>query len=101
MWAYTGLFFCESFTLYLYYYGWDRWKYGRAKWGHWTLGILLNVWGTIVMFIANWWPTYMMAPPRHITPTTDPPTIKQHHQIPNATCIPLNDPPPVATRGIS
>src|SRR5260370_39835882 len=23
MWAYTGLFFCESFTLYLYYYGWD------------------------------------------------------------------------------
>src|SRR5713226_9542447 len=48
MWAYTGLFFCESFTLYLYYYGWDRWKYGQAKWGHWTLGILLNVWGTIV-----------------------------------------------------
>ena len=26
MWVYAGLFFIESFTLYLYYYGWDRWK---------------------------------------------------------------------------
>src|SRR6266568_5136961 len=61
MWIYAGLFFVESFTLYLYYYGWDRWKKGRAKLGHWTLGILLNVWGTIVMFIANSWLTYMMS----------------------------------------
>src|SRR6266550_4488051 len=49
---FAALFFVESFTLYLYYYGWDRWKKGRAKLGHWTLGILLNVWGTVVMFIA-------------------------------------------------
>src|SRR2546425_1067894 len=62
MWAYAMLFFVESFTLYLYYYGWDRWKQGRAKLGHWTLGILLNVWGTVVMFIANSWLTYMMSP---------------------------------------
>src|SRR2546425_11380240 len=74
MWAYAALFFLESFTLYLYYYGWDRWKKGRAKVGHWTLGILLNVWGTIVMFIANSWLTYMMSPPRGIGPTTDPAT---------------------------
>src|SRR3954466_11609481 len=52
MWVYVSIFFFESFTLYLYYYGWDRWKYGRAKLGHWGLGILLNVWGTTVMFIA-------------------------------------------------
>ena len=64
MWIYAGLFFVESFTLYLYYYGWDRWKTGRAKWGHWGLGLLLNVWGTIVMFIANGWLTYMMSPPK-------------------------------------
>ena len=31
MWIYVGLFFVESFTLYLYYYGWDRWSVGRAK----------------------------------------------------------------------
>src|SRR5213082_2824155 len=90
MWAYAGLFFVESFTLYLYYYGWDRWKKGRAKLGHWTLGILLNLWGTIVMFIANSWLTYMMSPPRDITPTTDPTTIKLWHAIANATWMPIN-----------
>src|SRR6266516_2107238 len=90
MWAYAALFFLESFTLYLYYYGWDRWKKGRAKVGHWTLGILLNVWGTIVMFIANSWLTYMMTPPRDITPSTDPTTIKLWHAIANATWMPIN-----------
>src|SRR5213595_1988589 len=90
MWLYAALFFVESFTLYLYYYGWDRWKKGRAKLGHWTLGILLNVWGTIVMFIANAWLTYMMSPPRDITPTTDPTTIKLWHAIANATWMPIN-----------
>ena len=49
MWIYVGLFFLESFTLYLYYYGWDRWAQGRAKLAHWGLGIMLNVWGTAVM----------------------------------------------------
>jgi len=90
MWLYVALFFCESFTLYLYYYGWDRWKYGRPKWGHWGLGLVLNLWGTIVMFIANSWLTYMMTPPRDITPTTDPATIKLWHAIANATWMPIN-----------
>ena len=90
MWLYVALFFFESFTLYLYYYGWDRWKKGRAKLVHWGLGILLNVWGTIVMFIANSWLTYMMTPPRDITPATDPATIKLWHAIANATWMPIN-----------
>ncbi|MCK5488395.1 MAG: cytochrome ubiquinol oxidase subunit I, partial [Gemmatimonadetes bacterium] len=34
MWLYAGLFIVESFTLYLYYYGWDRWSEDRAKLGH-------------------------------------------------------------------
>ena len=76
MWLYAALFLFESFTLYLYYYGWDRWKYGRSKIVHWCLGILLNIWGTIVMFIADSWLTYMMTPPRDITPETSPATIK-------------------------
>jgi cytochrome bd-type quinol oxidase subunit 1 len=66
MWVYVGIFFLESFTLYLYYYGWDRWKAGRSKYGHWSLGILLNVWGTIVMFIADSWLSYMMSPPEQL-----------------------------------
>jgi hypothetical protein len=90
MWVYVSLFFVESFTLYLYYYGWDRWKYGRAKLVHCGLGILLNVWGTTVMFIADSWLTYMMTPPRDITPDTAPTSIKLWHAILNHTWMPIN-----------
>src|ERR1700694_194666 len=90
MWVYVSIFFFESFTLYLYYYGWDRWKYGRAKKVHWGLGILLNIWGTTVMFIADSWLTYMRPPPRDITPTTAPTSIKLWHAILNHTWMPIN-----------
>src|SRR5713226_9786457 len=90
MWVYVSIFFFESFTLYLYYYGWDRWKYGRAKIVHWCLGILLNIWGTIVMFIADSWLTYMMTPPRDITAETSPTSIKIWHAILNHTWMPIN-----------
>ncbi|HBH03746.1 MAG TPA: hypothetical protein DDZ42_17815 [Candidatus Rokubacteria bacterium] len=59
--VYALLFFAEGFTLYLYYYGWDRMR-GRLKGLHVALGILLNVWGTVLMLIANAWVAYMMAP---------------------------------------
>src|SRR5574341_1085721 len=90
MWLYAALFFLESFTLYLYYYGWDRWKYGRAKLVHWGLGLLLNVWGTIVMFIANSWLTFMMSPPHDLTPTTAPTSVKLWSAIATATWMPIN-----------
>jgi cytochrome bd-type quinol oxidase subunit 1 len=90
MWVYVGLFFVESFTLYLYYYGWDRWKEGRAKWGHWALGVLLNVWGTIVMFIANGWLTYMMSPPDGMTAETLPAEVGLWNALANATWMPIN-----------
>ncbi len=90
MWIYVGLFFVESFTLYLYYYGWDRWKAGRAKWGHWGLGVLLNVWGTTVMLIANGWLTYMMSPPEGVTVAGLPPEVTLWNAIANATWIPIN-----------
>ncbi len=90
MWIYAGLFFIESFTLYLYYYGWDRWKVGRAKWGHLGLGLLLNVWGTIVMFIANGWLTYMMSPPEGMTAETLPASVGLWNAIANATWMPIN-----------
>jgi cytochrome d ubiquinol oxidase subunit I len=90
MWIYAGLFFIESFTLYLYYYGWDRWHDGRAKWGHWTLGVLLNIWGTCVMFIANGWLTYMMSPPSGVTAETLPEKVGLWNAIANATWMPIN-----------
>jgi cytochrome bd-type quinol oxidase subunit 1 len=90
MWMYAGLFFIESFTLYLYYYGWDRWKEGRAKWGHWGLGMLLNVWGTVLMFIANGWLTYMMSPPAGMTAETLPSEVNFAAAMFNMTWMPIN-----------
>ena len=58
---YALLFFAETFTLYLYYYSWDRLQ-GRWKGLHIFLGVLLNLWGTILMLIANSWASFMMSP---------------------------------------
>src|SRR3989454_7454826 len=49
MWGDVGLFFFESFTLYLYYYGWERWEQGPAKRGDPGLGLLLHLLGTLTM----------------------------------------------------
>jgi len=90
MWIYVGLFFLESFTLYLYYYGWDRWKKGTAKYAHWGLAILLNVWGTAVMFIADSWLSYMMSPPEVIAADPSPGVVQLWSAINNATWMPIN-----------
>ncbi len=60
---YGLLFFAEGFSLYLYYYGWHRMAAGRLKQLHIFLGVVLNVVGTALMFIANSWASYMMSPP--------------------------------------
>ena len=90
MWIYVGIFFLESFTLYLYYYGWDRWKYGAAKYWHLGLGVLLNLFGTAVMFIADGWLSYMMSPPAEVTPDTAPGAVQLWSAIANATWMPIN-----------
>ncbi|MEX2582989.1 MAG: cytochrome ubiquinol oxidase subunit I [Gemmatimonadota bacterium] len=90
MWIYVGLFFVETFTLYLYYYGWNHWKVGRAKLAHWGLGILLNIWGTAVMFIANSWLSYMMSPPEGMTADTAPGMVQFWSAFANATWMPIN-----------
>jgi cytochrome bd ubiquinol oxidase subunit I len=59
---YPILFFGESFTLYLYYYGWDRMMQGAAKVWHIVIGIVLNIWGTILMLVANAWLTFAISP---------------------------------------
>jgi cytochrome bd-type quinol oxidase subunit 1 len=63
MHIYALLFLAESGTLYIYYYGWDRMNDGGfLKWIHATLGVLLNVFGTVLMMLANSWATFMMSP---------------------------------------
>jgi cytochrome d ubiquinol oxidase subunit I len=62
MHIYALLFLAESGTLYIYYYGWDKMSQGTAKWLHATMGILLNVFGTVLMMLANSWLAFMMSP---------------------------------------
>ncbi|MBI3611167.1 MAG: cytochrome ubiquinol oxidase subunit I [Nitrospirae bacterium] len=62
MHIYALLFLAESGTLYLYYYGWDRMAHGFAKWVHACMGVLLNVFGSVLMMLANSWASFMMSP---------------------------------------
>lgn len=62
MFWYAMLFFVESACLYLYYYGWHWLQGGFRKWVHLTIGLLLNAAGTMLMFLANSWLTFMMSP---------------------------------------
>ena len=62
MFAYALLFFAESAVLYIYYYGWHWLQGGNKKWVHLTLGLLLNAFGLLLMFLANAWTTFMMSP---------------------------------------
>jgi len=55
---YVLLFFAEAGFLYSYYYGWGKFS-PRV---HLFLGVMLNVVGTAIMFIANAWLTFMSTP---------------------------------------
>jgi cytochrome d ubiquinol oxidase subunit I len=60
-WVYALLFFAETFTVYLWYYGWN-WLSGSKKWLHVGLGVVSNLFGVAILFIANAWVTFMMSP---------------------------------------
>ncbi|MBI3621905.1 MAG: cytochrome ubiquinol oxidase subunit I [Nitrospirae bacterium] len=62
MHIYALLFLAESGTLYIYYYGWDKMNHGLLKWVHATMGVLLNVFGSVLMMLANSWAAFMMSP---------------------------------------
>ncbi len=55
---YVLLFFFEAVFLYSYYYGWGKFPPKV----HIFLGIMLNVVGTAIMFIADAWLTFMNTP---------------------------------------
>ncbi|MCP4268325.1 MAG: hypothetical protein GY777_22580 [Candidatus Brocadiaceae bacterium] len=62
MFVYAFCFFGEVFFLYAYYYSWDLLKTGKGKWVHVFMGVMLNLFGTTLMMLANSWATFMMAP---------------------------------------
>lgn len=59
---YPLLFFGEVFSLYLYWYSWDRLNTPAGKPWHLGLGLLLNLFGTVLMFVANAWLTFAISP---------------------------------------
>lgn len=58
---YIVLIFGEVIVAYLYWYSWDLLQGSRKKW-HLLLGVLVNVWGTALLFVADIWVTFMMSP---------------------------------------
>src|SRR5256885_10018755 len=65
MWVYVSIFFFESFTLYLYYYGWGRSEQGRAQNPHlWPGHTLHRPGGTGVFLRHPPRPHNITAPPR-------------------------------------
>ncbi len=62
MFFYALLFFAESAIFYIYYYGWHWLQGTNRKWIHLSLGLALNGVGTLLMFLANAWLTFMMSP---------------------------------------
>lgn len=60
MFFYALLFFGETFTLYLYYYSWEGMQARKGL--HILLGVLLNLFGTSLLLIADMWVSFMMAP---------------------------------------
>lgn len=62
MGIYAMVFLAESGALCLYYYSWDRMSEGGLKWIHAACGVLVNVFGTILLFLANSWVSFMMSP---------------------------------------
>jgi hypothetical protein len=60
--AYAIVFVGVSLFLVIYYYSWNRMATPALKWGHATIGLLTNVFGTALLLSANAWSAFMMAP---------------------------------------
>ena len=59
---YAIVFVGESLLLILYYYSWSRMAAPALKWGHASIGVLTNLFGAALLFLANSWSAFMMAP---------------------------------------
>src|SRR5579885_204835 len=58
---YPLLFIGETIVLYLYFYTWDAWK-GDRKARHIALGVLLNLVGTVTLFVIDGPTSFMNTP---------------------------------------
>ena len=60
--VYAIVFVGTSLFLVVYYYSWNRMAEPALKWGHVSIGLLTNIFGTALLLLANAWSAFMMAP---------------------------------------
>ncbi|BCA55936.1 conserved membrane protein of unknown function, putative Cytochrome bd-type quinol oxidase subunit 1 [Nitrospira sp. KM1] len=88
---YPLLFIGETFVLYMYFYTWDAWK-GNKKARHIALGVLLNLIGTITLFVIDGPTSFMNTPVKAegISPQEFLATATIWDKIFNYSWMPLN-----------
>lgn len=88
---YPLLFIGETVLLYMYFYSWDAWK-GEKKARHIALGVLLNLVGTITLFVIDGPTSFMNTPVKAegISPAEFLMTASLWDKIYNYSWMPMN-----------
>ena len=88
---YPLLFIGETIVLYLYFYTWDAWK-GDKKARHIALGVLLNIIGTVTLFVIDGPTSFMNTPVKGegISPAEYLMTATLWDKIYNYSWMPMN-----------
>jgi hypothetical protein len=88
---YPLLFIGETILLYMYFYSWDAWK-GEKKARHIALGVLLNLIGTITLFVIDGPTSFMNTPVKAegISPMEFLATASLWDKIYNYSWMPMN-----------
>jgi cytochrome bd-type quinol oxidase subunit 1 len=89
--VYPLLFIGETIVLYLYFYTWDAWK-GNKKARHIALGVLLNLIGSITLFVIDGPTSFMNTPVKGegVSPAEFLATATLWDKIFNYSWMPLN-----------
>jgi cytochrome bd ubiquinol oxidase subunit I len=88
---YPLLFIGETILLYMYFYSWDAWK-GDKKARHIALGVLLNLIGTITLFVIDGPTSFMNTPVKAegVSPAEFLATATLWDKIYNYSWMPMN-----------
>jgi cytochrome d ubiquinol oxidase subunit I len=89
--VYPLLFIGETIVLYMYFYTWDAWK-GNKKARHIALGVLLNLIGSITLFVIDGPTSFMNTPVKAegVSPAEFLATASIWDKIFNYSWMPLN-----------
>jgi cytochrome d ubiquinol oxidase subunit I len=89
--VYPLLFIGETIVLYVYFYTWDAWK-GNKKARHIALGVLLNLIGSITLFVIDGPTSFMNTPVKAegVSPAEFLATASLWDKVFNYSWMPLN-----------